>query len=142
MAVSEPRAADEVVSWHAHIYFDEASAPLSRRLRDWVEARFLVEVGDWHAAPFGPHTTPSWYFGFTVEQFAEVAAWLTLNRQGLRVLIHPNTDDPWADHAERGLWLGGDQPIRLDGLPRSLSALGQEPERVNPNTAPAEGVGV
>ena len=132
-----PRRIGAIASWHAHIYFDAATDAASRRLREWVEQRFAVEVGPWHAAPFGPHTTPSWYFGYTVAQFAEITSWLVLNRQGLRVLIHPNTDDPWADHAVHGLWLGGDQPVRLEGLSRSLAAVGAEPEQVSVNTRPS-----
>lgn len=136
MSTASVRPIRDIVSWHAHIYFDAGSSEASRRLRRRIEERFAVEVGPWHDAPFGPHTTPSWYFGYTVEQFRDITSWLVLNREGLRVLIHPNTDDPWADHALNGLWIGGDQRLNLDGLPRSLAAVGASPEVVQVNTTP------
>jgi len=137
MTLTTLRPISEIVSWHAHIYFDTDAAPVSRRLRQRVEERFAVEVGPWHDAPFGPHTTPSWFFGFTVEQFRDVVSWLVLNREGLRILFHPNTDDPYADHTVNSLWIGGAQPINLEGLPRSLAAIGDTPEQVQVNTTPS-----
>ncbi|MFE8871753.1 DOPA 4,5-dioxygenase family protein [Acetobacter persici] len=132
----EPRSIHDIASWHAHIYFDESTAAQSRIIRDWVTQNFVVEIGPWHDQAFGPHTSPSWYFGFTKEQFSEIVSWLSLNHNGLRILIHPNTDNPLADHIVAGLWIGDRQPINTERLPRSLKALGEKPEEITPNSFP------
>jgi DOPA 4,5-dioxygenase len=46
-----------------------------------------------------------------------------LNRGGLAVLVHPETGDDYADHAENALWLGAKLPLRLDFL-RQLEKAG------------------
>jgi DOPA 4,5-dioxygenase len=37
--------------------------------------------------------------------------WLSLNRQGLVVLIHPLTGDDLADHTEHAIWMGAVRPL-------------------------------
>src|SRR6202161_1385932 len=51
-----------------------------------------VELGDWNLAPRGPHTTPSFYFGFTNDLLPIILPWVQLNSLGLTILLHPNTD--------------------------------------------------
>jgi DOPA 4,5-dioxygenase len=37
--------------------------------------------------------------------------WLQLNSLGLTTLVHPNTDDPRADHLYYTLWVNRSQPL-------------------------------
>lgn len=55
------------------------------------------------------------------EKFAEVTAWLALNRDGLTVFTHAETGDVMADHTQHVLWLGESQPLRLDMLRDAIS---------------------
>jgi aromatic ring-cleaving dioxygenase len=39
-----------------------------------------------------------------------------LNRDGLTVLLHPETGQAYADHTDHAVWLGGVLPLKLDSL--------------------------
>lgn len=132
----QPRPYTEISSYHAHIYFNEDTAYRAAQLRDWVIRRFRVELGEWNEGPRGPHTTPSFYFGFSADQVPTVIPWLMLNHLGLKILIHPNTDDPYADHLTNALWIGDTQPVNAFRMPRSATAAGGDIERIYPNTIP------
>lgn len=131
-----PRAYTEISSYHAHVYFNEDTAYRAARLRDWAIRRFKVELGEWDEGPRGPHTTPSFYFGFSADLVPTVIPWLMLNHLGLKILIHPNTDDPYADHLINALWIGETQPVNAFNMPRSATATGGDIERIHPNTLP------
>lgn len=131
-----PRPYTEIESYHAHVYFNEDTAYRAAQLRDWAIHRFRVELGEWNEGPRGPHTTPSFYFGFTADQVPTVIPWLMLNHLGLKILIHPNTDDPYADHLINALWIGETQPVNAFRMPRSATAAGGDIERIYPNTLP------
>jgi DOPA 4,5-dioxygenase len=131
-----PRRYTEIESYHAHIYFNEDTAYRAAHLRDWAIHRFRVEVGEWNEGPRGPHTTPSFYFGFTPDLLPTVIPWLMLNHLGLKILIHPNTDDPYADHLINALWIGDTQPVDAWRMPRSAAAAGGQVEQIHPNTLP------
>lgn len=131
-----PRPYTEIDSYHAHIYFDDDTAYRAVQLRDWVIRRFRIELGEWNEGPRGPHTTPSFYFGFTNDLVPQVIPWLMLNHLGLKILIHPNTDDPYADHLINALWIGDTQPVNAFRMPRSATAAGGDIERIYPNTIP------
>jgi len=132
----QPRAYTEISSYHAHIYFNEDTAYRAAQLRDWVIDRFQVELGEWNEGPRGPHTTPSFYFGFTNDLVPTVVPWLMLNHLGLKILIHPNTDDPYADHLINALWIGDTQPVNAFRMARSATAAGGEIEQIHPNNRP------
>ncbi len=40
--------------------------------------------------------------------------WLMLNRDGLSVLLHPDTGDDYRDHSAHAARLGNSLPLRLD----------------------------
>lgn len=130
-----PRAASEVRSYHAHVYFDEDSHYKAAQLRRWIAERFVVELGPWNTGPVGPHTSPSFYFGFTRVQLLEIFPWLQLNSLGLTILIHPNTGDPRADHLYYAAWINRTQAVNAYGWsPQRLRA--EEVESIRPNTRP------
>ncbi len=49
-----------------------------------------------------------------------------LNRAGLTIVVHPNTDNPPDDHVERALWLGGNMDVPGELLPDTLDEHGND----------------
>jgi DOPA 4,5-dioxygenase len=125
-------------SYHAHIYYDPArTRGAAEALRARIGERFRVQMGRWHDAPVGPHTAAMYQVAFATELFASFVPWLMLNRNGLGVLVHPNTLAPRDDHLQYALWLGQVLPLREDVLPLRIDAAEESP--VVPNTAPGPG---
>ncbi|QJR02929.1 DOPA 4,5-dioxygenase family protein [Sphingobium yanoikuyae] len=132
-----PRAYTDIKSYHAHIYFDEDSYEKAVRIRQWTAERFAVELGNWNAKPRGPHVTPSFYFGFGTDLQPLILPWLQLNSLGLTILVHPNTDDPRADHLHYALWVNRSQPVNAYGMKKPDLAAGEPAvEQIYPNTRP------
>ena len=105
---------DLIQSYHAHVYYDADSKETAARLRAEVEARFdEITMGRWHDRPVGPHPCWSYQIAFETELFAELVPWLALNREGLTVLVHPNTGQDLPDHADRAIWLGESPELNL-----------------------------
>jgi len=130
---AEPERA--IVSWHAHVYFDPSTTrALAERVRAGVARRFRVQLGRWHEMPVGPHTQAMYQVAFDVGEFAALVPWLALHREGLSVLVHPNTLAPRADHLVHALWLGPPLPLRPEVLPDSIAAADESP--IVPNTVP------
>jgi aromatic ring-cleaving dioxygenase len=107
--------------YHAHIYYDPADRASAERLRAAIGAQFAVELGRWHDEPVGPHPTAMYQVAFAAGEFARLVPWLTLNRGGLDVLVHPQTGDAYADHTAHAAWLGHPVPLRLDVLRRATA---------------------
>ncbi len=122
-----------IASWHAHVYFDAATRPLAEQLRTRIGQRFRVQLGRWHEVPVGPHAQAMYQVAFDVALFATLVPWLALHRGGLRVLVHPNTLRPRADHADHAMWLGPPLPVHAARLPAHITADQEDP--VVPNTA-------
>jgi aromatic ring-cleaving dioxygenase len=136
LAAAAPEAITAIASYHAHIYYDAASRPRAERLRGEVAERFLARIGNWHDEPVGPHPQPMFQIAFATEVFPELVPWLMLNRRGLTVLVHPNTDNERADHLVYALWMGQILPLDATGLSQSLRAEGRSHAAVEPNTQP------
>ena len=103
-----------IQSYHAHVYYDAETKETAARLRAEVEARFDdITMGRWHDKPVGPHPRWSYQIAFETELFAELVPWLALNREGLTVLVHPNTGQDLPDHADRAMWLGDSPELNL-----------------------------
>ncbi|CUW47824.1 DOPA 4,5-dioxygenase family protein [Novacetimonas hansenii] len=111
------RHIDEIASYHAHIYFSAETMPGAVALRDALSARFSVRVGHMHQTPVGPHSANMFQVAFETSLFATFVPWLMLNRNGLTILIHPNTTYPRHDHDRDSLWLGTPLPLRTGILP-------------------------
>jgi aromatic ring-cleaving dioxygenase len=131
-----PRRYTDIKSYHAHVYFDEDSYEKAALIRGWVAERFHVELGDWNLEPRGPHVTPSFYFGFTNDLMHIIIPWLQLNSLGLTILVHPNTEDPRADHLYYALWVNRSQPVNAYGWPKPTPGKEPEVEQIYPNTQP------
>ena len=132
---TSPRKYTDIESYHAHVYFDEDNYEKAALIRKWVAERFIVELGNWNVEPRGPHVTPSFYFGFTTDLLPVIIPWLQLNSLGLTILIHPNTEDPRADHLYYALWVNRSQPVNAYDMKKPGPG---EPavEQIYPNTKP------
>lgn len=111
----------EITGFHAHIYFDIESRNLAARVREGLGARFDVQLGRWHDKPIGPHSKAMYQVAFPPNQFAKVVPWLMLNREGLDILIHPETGDDVKDHTDHALWLGNKLELNIEVLRRVRS---------------------
>jgi len=107
-----------IASWHAHVYFDQASRDAAWTLRETIEAQFhgRFEMGRFHERPVGPHPMWSYQLAFGPELLAELFAWLALNHGALDVFIHPNTGDALRDHRDCAAWIGRSYQLNLAAL--------------------------
>jgi aromatic ring-cleaving dioxygenase len=112
-----PQDAAGIKLYHAHVYYDPTTRERADALRDRIAAKFPGAVlGRWHDAPVGPHPQSMYQIAFPVELFADFAPWLMLNRDGLTVLLHPETGRDLADHTAHAVWMGAVLPLRLEAL--------------------------
>lgn len=100
--------------YHAHIYYplDERGAAevLRRRFQDMKATGEVLYVGELRDGRVGPHPIPQFEIHFLEERLPALRP--ILEGSGLRVLIHPLTDDDLADHTSLGQWIG--EPVDLD----------------------------
>lgn len=115
--MKEAQNADAITGYHAHIYYDEASRENAAWLREQIALRFAVVLERWREEPVGPHPQAMYQIAFKVSEFEKLVPWLMLNRQGLVILIHPETGgDDVADHDVYPLWLGEKLDLNIDVL--------------------------
>ncbi len=119
-AFADPAA---IRGYHAHIYYDPATTrEVAARVREGIGERFKVVLGRWHDEPVGPHPISMYQVAFEAGEFPRLVPWLLLNRGGLDVLVHPETDNAYDDHAVHAMWLGTKLPLRLEVLRRTPPA--------------------
>jgi len=99
------------LEYHAHVYFDASSIEKARRICEACRDTFGVVMGRMHEKPVGPH--PDWSCQLLVphEKLADVTRWLMLNRDGLVVLVHPETGNDLKDHTDHAMWMGAIRPL-------------------------------
>lgn len=114
MSISDPAS---ITGYHAHVYYDPQSRGTAEALRQAVGERFTAVLGRWHDEAVGPHPISMYQIAFPTEEFARIVPFLMLNRAGLRILVHPETTNPYRDHAVHALWLGERVPLKFDVLP-------------------------
>ena len=104
--------------YHAHVYYEPATTrERAARLRERIAAEFPEAIlGRWHDALVGPHPQSMYQVAFPRALLATFLPWLMLNRDGLTVLVHPETGDDVADHSAHAAWLGAVLPLRLEVL--------------------------
>jgi DOPA 4,5-dioxygenase len=123
-----------IPSFHAHIYYrnpDERAKAETIRAR--IDETFLVRLGRWRDEPVGPHAAPMFQVAFTAAVFPSFIPWLMLNRQGLTILLHPNTGRPRDDHLINPFWFGEVLPIMNQQF---LPEISDEEMEMEPNTSP------
>lgn len=101
-----PDAPGRIAGWHAHVYFDEETIDRARDLCERARDAFGLPMGRMHQRPVGPHPMWSCQLSVPPAAFGDVVAWLTLNRGGLSVFVHPETGNDLADHTDHAIWLG------------------------------------
>jgi DOPA 4,5-dioxygenase len=111
----DPRA---IASYHAHIYYDPASTKdRATRLRERIAAEFPQgRVGRWHDELVGPHLRSMYQVAFPSGMLASFLPWLMLNRDGLTILLHPETGNGYRDHTRHAVWFGEVLPLRLEAF--------------------------
>jgi DOPA 4,5-dioxygenase len=119
-----PRSPQIIHGYHAHIYYDPSTSRVrAAKLREHIAEAFpKAVIGRWHDVPVGPHSQAMYQVAFDNEFFPSFVPWLMLNRDGLAILVHPQTGNSYADHVEHSAWLGAVLPLRLDVLRRSAPA--------------------
>lgn len=123
---------EDILSYHAHIYYDVArTRGVAEWLRERIAEAFPVQIGRWHDKCVGPHTASMYQVAFEVPVFARFVPWLMLNRRGLDVLVHPNTLQPRADHLVHALWLGQRLAIKGEVLSERIEASQEDAVIVN-----------
>lgn len=109
-----PAVTDQIEDYHIHVYYDATTKPKAEALRAKLEAAFpSASYGRWHDKPVGPHPEWSYQVHFPVELFAQIVPFVALERDGLTVLIHPNTGDGLRDHRDYALWMGSMPALNL-----------------------------
>ena len=96
-----------ITAYHAHIYYDaKTTQARAARLRRRVAQEFPRANGRWHDELVGPHPVdvPD---HFSARPARLGRPWLMLNRDGLDILLHPETGDDIAitPHTPAGLAL-------------------------------------
>jgi len=105
---------DLITDYHAHVYYDADSKSKAEALRAVMEVEFAqAEFGRWFDRPIGPHPDWSFQIAFKPDLFDMILPWLALNRNGLVIFAHPNTDDAVRDHRDSGIWMGAIRPLDL-----------------------------
>ncbi|MBV1790477.1 DOPA 4,5-dioxygenase family protein [Marinobacterium sp. D7] len=118
--MSKQAEVKDIRGWHAHVYFDADSIDQARALCEQAAERFPdLKKGRVHEKPVGPHPDWSCQLAFRAELFEQVIPWLTLNRGGLTVFIHPITGFDLIDHRDRAIWMGSVRPLNLSALPET-----------------------
>ena len=97
--------------FHAHVYYDQGE----RGAAEALHAALLLSkeplfVGRMTDGPVGPHPIPQFEVHF--DESALDALMPQFEQSGLRILVHPLTDDDVADHTSLGRWIG--KPVELD----------------------------
>ncbi len=105
-----------ITHYHAHIYYDPASTRgRAEHLRERVAAEFpQAKLGRWHDELVGPHPQSMYQIAFHAEMIGSFVPWLMLNRDGLTVLLHPETGDNLTDHTAHAAWFGAVLPLRIE----------------------------
>jgi aromatic ring-cleaving dioxygenase len=106
---------DAIRDYHAHIYYEPDTRSVAEALRAQMEVLFPhCRYGRWHDRPVGPHPSAMFQVAFDTNLFATLVPWLMLNHGPLTVFLHPETGDELTDHAERAIWIGRQQALKLD----------------------------
>jgi aromatic ring-cleaving dioxygenase len=111
---------ESITAYHAHVYYDaKETRGRAARLRRRVQQKFpRAKLGRWHDELVGPHTQSMYQIAFPRGMLASFAPWLMLNRDGLDVLLHPETGDDYRDHTAHACWFGATLPLNVEVLRR------------------------
>lgn len=109
------QSVDIIQDWHVHVYYEAATKATAEAVRADVETGLAgLPIGRMHDGPVGPHPIGSFQVLIPNDRLAEATAWFALNRQGLTVLLHPNTEDDLKDHRDYPIWFGSAPKIKFE----------------------------
>ena len=74
-------------------------------------------LGRWHDVPVGPHPRAMYQVAFPPTLFPVLVPFIALNRDGLDVLVHPETGRQKADHLHHAMWMGAVLTLDASVLP-------------------------
>lgn len=115
--VAASKVPASIKDWHAHIYFTPETRPAAERLRERLAAHYPTAVlGRWHDRNVGPHTRSMYQVLFPVDLYPCIIPFIALNREGLVVLVHPNTGRERDDHSLHAMWMGEVLAVDLNVL--------------------------
>ena len=117
-AASDLRA---IAEYHAHVYYDpRKTRGRAEHLREHVAAEFpKAKLGRWHDELVGPHSQSMYQIAFPSVLLESFLPWLMLNRDGLTILLHPETGNDYCDHTAHAAWLGAVLPLRLEAFKKA-----------------------
>jgi aromatic ring-cleaving dioxygenase len=107
-----------VSSYHAHVYYDPGKTrSVAEHLRQRIAVAFpRAKLGRWHDELVGPHTQSMYQIAFPSRLLSSFLPWLMQNRDGLTILLHPETGDDYRDHTAHACWFGAVLPLRVEVL--------------------------
>ena len=111
-------APSSIAAYHAHVYYDpKKTRDRAEQLRRRIAGEFPgAKLGRWHDELVGPHTQSMYQIAFPADLVGSLLPWLMLNRDGLTMLLHPETGDDYTDHTAHACWFGAVLPLRVEVL--------------------------
>ena len=108
------RSESDIKSYHVHLYYDGSNKQHAANIRRELGKRFgnKIIIGRWRdKAPQGPHPVSHFQIDFPIDLFNKLVPFLALNRENLKILLHPNTGDGYEDHTRNVMWIGPSIPL-------------------------------
>jgi len=106
----------KVLGWHCHIYFPMERRDVAVRLNSDIQDRFAIWDYRWLDRSNFLHPKPMFRFQFKREDLPDFLEYMTLNRDGLSILVHAITGDDVIDHSEHVMWLGEPLSLNVEAL--------------------------
>jgi aromatic ring-cleaving dioxygenase len=105
-----------MLDFHAHVFFDPDKPEWARKACAELPEATGAAVTCWYDRPGGPLPGAQFQVELTSTQLGAVTEWLMLHREGMSVLLHPDTGDDLLDHTAHAVWFGTPLELRLDRL--------------------------
>ncbi len=121
LRTERPTIRDSIAFYHAHVYYDpEKTRDRAEQLRQRIGAKFpQAKLGRWHDKLVGPHPQSMYQIAFPATLLESLLPWLMLNRDGLVILLHPETGNDHRDHTAHAVWFGAVLPLRVEVFQKS-----------------------
>ncbi len=116
VGTTTPTDPGSIAEYHVHVYYDPGNDPRPGRASAPTRRRRVSRTSGSGAG------TTNWSdrtrarcirSPFPAACWSRFLPWLMLNRDGLTILLHPQTGDGYRDHTAHAAWLGGTLPLRL-----------------------------
>ncbi|KAF0687054.1 Aste57867_21135 [Aphanomyces stellatus] len=138
--LDEHNAWRDVTIYHAHVYFEAHQEDVAKHVHALVATAWSqLALAPIFRQPFGPHPMGNFQIVVPVSDFSDFARWVSFNRHGLSVLLHPITVNQVADHSDNCLWVGASLPnldlAFLAKFDAALDKMGLTDEEILENVA-------